>query len=128
MDESPARPRSVDEYIAAQPDEQRQTAQALRSAVRSADPNLRESLKWAQPVYESNGPVVAIKAFPRHVTLTFWRGAALQDRTNALEGDSDRMRHVRFASADAVDIDLVGNLVREAVALNAELGDPTRRR
>lgn len=119
--------RSVDEYVAAIPESLRPVATALRSAVREAAPDARESIKWGQPVYESNGPFAALKAQPRWITLTFWRGAALGDPSGVLAGEGDRMRHARFATTDEVRADVVGALVREAVALNAELGDPTKR-
>ena len=119
---------TVDDYLAALPDDRRETAQALRAAILSADPDARESIKWGQPVFDVNGPIVALKAHTRHVTLTFWRGAALDDPDGILDGEGDRMRHARFTSADAVPTATVQALVRQAVALNRELGDPTTRR
>ena len=122
--------RTVDDYIAALDEPRQSVARRLREVVRAAAPEAHESIKWAQPVYESDGPFVALKAFPKHVTLTFWRGATLADRADAdglLEGDGDRMRHARFRTVDDVRDDPIGTLVRRAVELNAELGDPTKR-
>jgi len=127
MVEESSKPKTVDEYIAAPSGGSRATAEALRAAVLSAEPAMSESIKWGQAVYDVNGPVVALKAHPNHVTLTFWRGAALADAQRMLEGDGDRMRHARFATPEVVDADAVAGLVREAAALNRELGDPTRR-
>jgi hypothetical protein len=118
---------TVDSYIAALDERRRATADALRSAIRAAEPEAKESIKWGQPVYEANGPFVALKAFPRWVTLTFWRGAELARAHPLLEGEGDRMRHVRFASADDVDLEAVESVVRAAAQLNRELGDPTKR-
>ncbi len=99
----------------------------LRAAVRAAAPHATESVKWGQPVYESGGPFAALKAYPRWITLTFWRGAALPDPAGVLAGDGDRMKHARFASVAEVRGAPVAELVQAAVALNAELGDPTKR-
>jgi hypothetical protein len=119
--------RSVDDYVAAIPAPLGDVATALRRTVRAAAPDARESIKWGQPVYESNGPFAALKAFPRWVTLTFWRGAALADPAGILAGEGERMKHARFASTDEVREDMIAALVRQAVALNEELGDPTKR-
>jgi hypothetical protein len=119
--------KTVDSYIAALDPERRAIAEALRSAIVAAEPGAKESIKWGQPVYDVNGPFVALKSFPRWVTLTFWRGAALADSHGILEGDGDRMRHARFSSSDSIDVDAVQALVREAAAMNRELGDPTKR-
>src|SRR5687768_171306 len=44
-----------------------------------------ETLKWAQPVYSSNGPVCLIKATKGHVAFGLWRGARLLDLDRRLE-------------------------------------------
>jgi hypothetical protein len=118
---------TVDDYIGALDPDRRSTAEALRAVIRAAEPSATESIKWGQPVYEINGPFVALKAFPRWVTLTFWRGAQLAETNSILEGDGDRMRHIRFSDAAAVDQQSVHDAVRQAADLNRQLGDPTRR-
>lgn len=121
---------TVDRYVAALDPGRAAIATRLREVVRSAAPAATESIKWGQPVYDENGPFVALKAFPRWVTLTFWRGASIvetQDTGGLLEGDGDRMRHARFKSVDEINEASVAAIIKKAVALNRELGDPTRR-
>ena len=118
---------TVDDYVARIPAELRDVAVELRKIVRAAAPDATESIKWGQPVYDAGGPFAALKAYPRWVTLTFWRGADLADPNGLLEGDGDRMRHARFATTSAVRSDAITELVRAALAKNRELGDPTRR-
>ena len=118
---------TVDEYVARIPTELRGVAMELRRVVRAAAPDATESIKWGQPVYGVGGPFAALKAHPRWITLTFWRGADLADPFGLLEGDGDRMRHARFAATSDVRADEITELVRTAVAMNRELGDPTRR-
>ncbi len=124
----PDAPRpTVDEYMAKIPAPLSAVAEELRAAVLAAAPHATESVKWGQPVYESGGPFAALKAYPRWITLTFWRGAALPDPAGVLAGNGDRMKHARFASVEEVRGAPVAELVQAAVALNAELGDPTKR-
>ena len=122
-----ATPKTVDAYIDALPQPQQDTAAAIRKAVMGADSEMTGSIKYSQIVFEVGGPVAALKAHPKHVTLTFWRGATLADPSKALQGDGDRMRHIRFTSPADVTTTVVAGLVREAVKLNRELGDPTMR-
>ena len=118
--------RTVDEYVASHADWRRSTLEAIRGAIRAAAPDARESIKWAQPVYESNGPFADIKAFPRSVNVGFWRGAELDDPNGRLTG-GERMRHMAIREGDPVEPELIGGWVRQAVALNEEHGNPTRR-
>lgn len=67
-----------DEYMACLGGWQQSYAQALRSAVRSAAPELEERLKWGHIVYFAHGPVLLIRAEPTRVLFGFWKGQRLR--------------------------------------------------
>lgn len=119
---------SVDAYIATLDDTRSAIVQALRALVLAAVPDTVEVIKWAQPVYEKNGPFCYIKAFPRYVNLGFWRGASLADRDGLVRRGGEKMGHVRIGSVDEIIEPSLRRLVHEAATLNARLGDPTRTR
>jgi hypothetical protein len=120
--------KTVDEYIAGLDGWRAEAVAALRSIVRAAAPKAAESVKWAQPVYDDNGPAVWIKAHRAHVNIGFWRGAELDDPQGLLEGDGDRMRHIKIARLADVKKGPLTALVKQAVRLNREKGNPTRGR
>ncbi len=120
--------KTVDAYIDGIGDDRGAIVAALRHIIRTAAPGARETIKWAQPVYESGGPFAYIKAFGKSVNLGFWRGSEIRDPSGLLTGDGDRMRHVTLVSLDEVRPDLFADWVRQAVALNAAKGDPTKGR
>ncbi len=72
-------------------------SKACAAIVQKAAPEASESIKWAQPVYESNGPFAYIKAFKNAVNFGFWRGVDLDDPQGLLAGDGDKMRHVKLS-------------------------------
>jgi hypothetical protein len=118
--------KSVDDYVAQHSDWRREVLESVREAIRSAAPEARESIKWAQPVYESNGPFAYFRAFQRSVNVGFWRGAQLDDPDGRLEG-GDRMRHMTIREGEPVDRDLIRGWVTQAMELNARDGNPTQR-
>ena len=120
--------KTIDAYILGLGDWRGEIVAAPRHLIREAAPETRESIKWAQPVFESHGPFAYIKAFPRQVNFGFWRGADLDDPEGLLIGDGDRMRHVTITAPDQMRPDVFTAWVRQAVALNAAKGDPTRNR
>src|SRR5690349_17496540 len=65
---------TVEGYLAAIPGELGEVAARLRTLIREAAPSAEERIKWAQPVYEENGPFAYLRAARRHVTFGFWRG------------------------------------------------------
>lgn len=119
--------KSVDDYLATLNDEQRAIAQALRALVQTAAPGASEAIKWSQPVFEVDGPMCWIKAHKGHVTFGFWRGMQLPSAPGLIEGTGDKMGHIKLRIQSDVKPDLLKKLVREAVQLNRERGDPTRK-
>jgi hypothetical protein len=117
--------KTVDGYVAALPPEQQAIVTELRRLIRLAAPEAVESIKWAQPVYEVNGPVAYIKAFATRVNFGFWRGAQLKDTRGLLSG-GDKMKHVKLEKAGDIQAAAFTQFVREAVKLNRKLGDPTK--
>jgi hypothetical protein len=118
--------KTVDAYIASLPADQAEIVAALRALVRKAAPKATEAIKWAQPVFDSNGPMIFIKAHRQHVNFGFWRGAEMQDPEGLLEGEGERMRHVKLTSLKEARRPALAAFVRQAVRLNAEKGDPTK--
>jgi len=119
--------KTIEGYIAAKLSGwQSEVVATLHKLVLEAAPNAKGSIKWAQPVYEENGPFCYIKDFKGHVNFGFWRGAEMADPHGVLQGDGDRMRHISLTGVRDIQPDLFRELVRAAVELNRVLGDPTK--
>jgi len=119
--------RTVEEYIAAVGGWRGAVMTELDALVRKAAPKATSAVKWAQPVYDRNGPMIWIKPFTRHVGIGFWRGAEMDDPRGLLQGDGDRMRNLPIREGEQLPRTAIRGFVRQAVALNQEKGDPSRR-
>jgi hypothetical protein len=104
---------------------QRATVESLRAAVLASAP-LTETIKWGHLVYISNGPVLLIRAEAARVLFGFWRGKRLREiETRLKPGGKHEMATIELRDGDAIGPATVRRLVKEAVALNRRLGDPT---
>lgn len=102
------------------------TVEALRAAVKAAAP-LDERIKWTHLVYFSNGPVLLIRAEAERVLFGFWRGKRLRGIEPRLKpGGKFELATMVLREGDAVDMTVATELVRAAVALNHEIGDPSK--
>ena len=119
---------SIDAYAKSLDDWRGDVVREIDALVRKAAPGATGSIKWAQPVYELQGPFAYVKAFTSAVNFGFWRGADLSDPDGVLEGTGDRMRHVKIEGPEDVDRKRFTAWVKEAVALNGSKGDPTKAR
>jgi hypothetical protein len=124
---SASKPATVDAYVKTLPPQTQQIVNKLRALVAEASPEVTETFKWAQPVYEANGPFAYIKAHKGHVNFGFWRGAAFTEPNVKLEGDGSRMRHLKITSMADIDDKVFKTLIQVGVLLNTQLGNPTRR-
>lgn len=116
---------SPDAYVASLSGWQRLYAEALRDAVRQAAA-LQETVKWGHLVYFSNGPVLLIRAEEDRVLLGFWRGQRLLGTEPRLKpGGKYEMATLELRPGTPLERATVIELVQEAGALNASLGNPT---
>ena len=118
--------KNVDEYIEGLGGWKTEVAGRVRAIVTNAAPEAKESIKWAQPVYELNGPFSYMKAFKNSVNFGFWRGIDLDDPQGLLQGTGEKMRHVKLTGLEDIDDEAFAAFVKQAVALNLEKGDPTK--
>lgn len=118
---------SPDAYVAALTGWQRACVEDLRASVR-ASKDLEEVIKWGNLVYLSNGPVIVIRAEDERVLFGFWRGQRLRSIDTRLKpGGKYEMATIVLHEGERVSATVARKLVREAIALNATLGDPTGR-
>ncbi len=99
----------------------------VRGVIRSAVPDVVETVKWRKPanpwgvpVWESDGIICTGETYKDKVKLTFARGASLADPQrlfNSSLGAKVR-RAIDFHAGDTVDESGLADLVRQAVALN----------
>ena len=116
---------SPDAYVAALAGWQRACVEDLRASVR-ASKGLEEVIKWGNLVYLSNGPAIVIRAEEARVLFGFWRGQRLRALDKRLKpGGKYEMATIVLREGESVSAAVARKLVREAIALNATLGDPT---
>ena len=117
--------KSPDAYVAALTGWQKSIVEGLRRSTLAAG-QLEERIKWGHLVYFSNGPVLLIRAEESRVLFGFWRGKRLRDLDERLKpGGKYEMANIVLVESDRISPVRVKNLVKAAIDLNLQLGDPT---
>ncbi len=120
---------SPEAYLAALDGWRQAQVAALRAVALEAAPGLDERLKWGHLVYFSNGPVLLIRAEPERVLFGFWRGLRLLHIEPRLRGSGKfELRTLELREHTPLARETALELVKAAVALNAQVGNPTTRR
>jgi hypothetical protein len=119
-----AKAKTVDEYVGGLDGWKAAVVAALRKIINEAALDAAESIKWAQPVYEVNGPFCFIKAHKAHVNFGFWRGRSSVNGKELIESGGQKMGHVKLRSPADLKPAVFTRMVREAVRLNGAKGNP----
>lgn len=121
----PVQAATVEQYVTGHKGWQREVLTTLRGIIQAAAPDVEESIMWSQPVFSMNGPVCFIKAYKDYITFGFWRGTEISDSEGLLSGDLTMMRTMTLRSAKDVRRETFEDMVKQAIRLNREKGDPT---
>ena len=117
---------SPDAYVAALTGWRRERVEMLRAAALAAGPDA-EVIKWGHIVMLANGPVLLIRAEENRVLHGFWRGKRLLHLDPRLTGTSKyEMASLELREDTPLAPEAALALARAAIALNRELGDPTK--
>jgi len=124
---SPLRGMPLEDWIAKKTiGWQRDVVRRVVDVVKRTVPDTTVSIKWAQPVFELNGPFAFIRPAKAHLSVGFWRGAELTDPKGLLER-GNKMGHFKLRGPSELNEKALAGLVKEAVRLNREKGSPTIR-
>ena len=106
-------PKSVDEYIAAQPEAMRPKLEQVRAAIRRAVPEAVEGIGYRMPGYKLHGkPMLYFAGFKEHYSLFAASGtffAALEDE---LRGYELRKGTVHFPLTKPIPLKLIARIAK----------------
>ena len=116
------RSKNVDSWLAELDPSVRQVAQSIRGLIEEISPDLRETVKWGQPIYSGNSEVLYIGATDSYVKIGFFRGGALGPSVSGMDGDGKNLRHVKIRALDDLNPRRLAMWIGEAVDFDQRLG------
>ena len=116
-----ATPTTVDEYIAALPDDRRQAMELLRSTIKAAVPDAVEVISYKMPAFRSHGGqfLVSYDAFKAHYSLFPASDAVIAQCGEALTPYLSGKGTIRFPADEPIPVDLVTTILEVRWAENA---------
>lgn len=106
----------VANYFDTLPPAQADIARSLQRAVLAAAPDLDQVVKWGNLTFMHEGRnLLAIAAHKAHVNLQVFNGAGLASRFPQLDGMGKGMRQIKQRQGQAVDDELIAQLVQACI-------------
>ncbi len=114
----PAKPKNIDEYLAALPDQQRLPLEKLRKTIKSAAPEAEESISYGLAAFRQNGMLVGFGASTNHLGFYLMSGSTLKAYEDDLQGYDLSKGTIRFQPEKPLPVALVRKLVKARLAEN----------
>jgi uncharacterized protein YdhG (YjbR/CyaY superfamily) len=106
-------PKSVDEYIAGQPDAVRPKLEQVRAAIRKAVPDAVEVIGYRMPGYKLNGkPMLYFAGFKNHYSLFAASGSFFATLEEELRGYELKKGTVHFTLDQPVPVKLISRIAK----------------
>ena len=119
-----AKPTTVEEYLAALPDDRRAGVEELRKTIKAAAPGAIESIAYLMPAFRSHGGqfLVSYAAYKKHYSLFPASDAVIEAGGDELKPYLAGKGTIQFPADRPLPIELVKQIVKVRVAENSARG------
>jgi uncharacterized protein YdhG (YjbR/CyaY superfamily) len=122
-----AKPKTIDEYLAALSDDQRAALEKLRKAIRAAAPKAEEYIGYGLAAFRLDGrPLVAFGAAANHCAFYPMSSTTVGAHQDELKGYDTSKGTIRFPADKPLPAALVRKLVKARIAENVSRGRKPR--
>jgi uncharacterized protein YdhG (YjbR/CyaY superfamily) len=119
-----AGPTSVEDYLAALPDERRAALEELRQTIKTAAPEATETIAYQMPAFRTHGRfLVSYAAFKNHYSLFPASGAVVEALGAELTPYVAGKGTIRFPADETIPVALVTEIVKVRLEENAARSD-----
>ncbi len=113
-----AKPKTIDEYLAALSADKRAALEKLRKIIRAAAPKAEECISYQLAAFRQNGMLVAFGATANHCAFYLMSSSTVAAHKNELKGYDTSKGTIRFQADKPLPVALVRKLVKARIAEN----------
>ena len=114
-----AKPKTIDEYLAALSDDQRAALEKLRKTIRAAAPKAEECINYGHAAFRLNGKnLVGFGATAKHCAFYLMSGSTVDAHQDELQDYDTSKGTIRFPADKPLPAALVRKLVKARIAEN----------
>lgn len=113
-----AKPKTIDEYLAALSDDKRAALEKLRKTIKAAAPEAEECISYQIAAFRQNGMLVAFGATENHCAFYPMNSSVVETYKDELKGYDTSKGTIRFQPDKPLPVALVRKLVKARLAEN----------
>ena len=115
-----AKPKTIDEYLAALSDDKRAALEKLRKTIRAAAPKAEECISYQLAAFRQNGMLVAFGATANHCAFYLMSSSTVEAHKDELKSYDTSKGTIRFQADKPLPVALVRKLVKARIAGNVD--------
>ena len=114
-----AKPKTIDEYLAALSEDKRAALEKLRKTIKAAAPKAEECISYQLAAFRQNGMLVAFGASANHCAFYLMSSSTVEAHKDELKDYDTSKGTIRFQADKPLPVALVRKLVKARIAENA---------
>jgi len=118
QDQSNKPAKSVDDYLAAVPEEARAVLETLRRTIRDAAPKAEEAVSYQIPSFKYHGPLVFFAAFKNHCSFYVVSKSIMKTFGSELKPYDTSGTTIHFSAENPLPATLVKKIVKARIEEN----------
>ena len=118
QDQSNKPAKSVDDYLAAVPEEARAVLETLRRTIRDAAPKAEEAVSYQIPSFKYHGPLVFFAAFKNHCSFYVASKSVMKTFSSELKPYDTSGTTIHFSAENPLPATLVKKIVKARIEEN----------
>lgn len=115
----PAKPQTIDEYIAPLTEDKRAALEKLRKTIRAAAPKAEECISYGLAAFRQDGMLVGFGASTKHCAFYLMSNSTVAAHQDLLKKYDTSKGTIRFSPDKPLPLTLVRRLVKARLAENA---------
>lgn len=112
--------KSIDEYLALQPEKVREVLEHLRQIIRETAPEAEELISYGIPAYKYHGMLVFFAGYKKHCSLFAGNGALTEQMKEELKNYKTFKGTIQFTVEKPLPDDLVRDIIKIRMKQNVE--------
>jgi uncharacterized protein YdhG (YjbR/CyaY superfamily) len=114
----PAKPTTIDEYLATVSEDKRAALENLRKTIKSAAPKAEECISYGTPAFRQKKMLVSFGAASKHCAFYVMSPATMEAFQEELAGYDTSKGTIRFTPEKPLPVALVKKIVKARIAEN----------
>lgn len=120
--------KTVDEYIAMQPEDKQEALEHLRQLIRTLVPQAEEGISYQIPMYKYHGMLCGFAGFKNHCSFTTANGKTLSLFQEDLKGFKFSPSIIHFQPNKPIPEELLERIILQRVAENEQKAAEKKRK